>query len=305
MHRRGGTPVRLARCEIRYGVVMRPKLSLRPGLRARRKAALPHPGHTAQGAACPNHRAFAGGYDVPVDLRVVRLDGPRPADETGAWSLKPTASPVLAELARQIITFPRVAGESQHLLEPRLVRWRRVVSEWREEPFSFNVGSGKSMLLAALSAERRWERTRRVVVHSRSELESWLRRTYSRARDWPTEPSTMERPPLLSSIPPFGGPAEGAVRRIAGVVEWCRSLWSAEDADWAARIADLAYWRRTADELWQLLSTRVGPPREPAEVVILESSPCGIRRLTAVRVPRAPGSWRAPSIPNVSVIAAA
>ncbi len=235
-----------------------------------------------------------------MDLSVLWLRGPRPVDGTGAWALKVTAPPALAALAQRIFYSPWMAGESQHLLSG--LHLHPLMALWRTVEIRPGAGRGESSTLrAALSAERRWERTRSSFL-----MRSTLTSLHAVASDWTTGPATFERRPRLSSVPPFDGPAAGwAVRVTAGVVEWCRSLWSAEAADWAALVADLAYWRRTADELWELLSTRVGLPPEPAEAVILESSPCGIRRLTAVRVPRAPGSWRAPSIPNLSVLAAA
>ncbi|MFB7082562.1 hypothetical protein [Streptomyces sp. NPDC056308] len=78
-----------------------------------------------------------------------------------------------------------------------------------------------------------------------------------------------------------------------------------EPIDWSALVNEISYWRAAAVEAWRTLSP---PVRFPATDDVLEAaldtSPCGIRRLSAVRVPRAPGRSGMPAS-NIRLPAAA
>ncbi len=219
---------------------------------------------------------------------------------------------MLASLARQIVSDPSMAGEQWHVVAPpRLLElpplgWDGNNLLKNDLLLLRHLGGGKSITLA-LHAEREWRR-RHQLVQSRNDLLAAIRTAYASAHayaenEWiraikrrASLPSTIP-----SSLPSLTAPLRATAR---AVVELLQSLLPAV-ATLPMLQADMAYWRRTAEELWRLQSTSVDRPPEPGDAVVLESSPCGIRRLTAVRVPRAPGSVRTSPIPDSSSLAAA
>ncbi len=239
------------------------------------------------------------------------------------------ASNPLATLAQTIVQMPSMAGEYQHLVRDsgplRHLTYMQDIRWWLEPAIFADVhgppGTGKSYTLSALlRATRRRELSERIV-QSREDLVATIASTYDTAwRDKGVLGLTV--PPVAKlraavQLAPFSKGrtllplvlASGSstlttpVRAATDVVSSLRPLGPA-DVVWAALQADLVYWRTVTAELRRLLSAPVAPPPEP-DVVVLDSSPCGIRRLTAVRVPRAPGSERTSPTPNSSWLAAA
>ncbi|MFD5695320.1 hypothetical protein [Streptomyces rubiginosohelvolus] len=229
----------------------------------------------------------------------------------------------LADLAEQVFRDPSVAGENEHLvLSPALLQWRTswpsdffVVEERLINLFRFNspAESGKSATLAAmLRADRQVQLYDRALasaiahmdVVSRPKLDrdgkrlmADARRASRHVRAAEDRRSSRLRPSIFLN---YSTPASATDHDVDS-----SRLLGLAIAVYAALRAGLAYWRRATAELRRLLSASVGVPAEPADLVVLDSSPCGIRRLTAVRVPRAPGQGRTSPVPESSLLAAA
>ncbi|OKJ10538.1 hypothetical protein AMK21_30055 [Streptomyces sp. CB00316] len=217
------------------------------------------------------------------------------------------ANYALSTLADRIIASPSHAGESHRFLEtPPTGSWRY---EWSEDisMSDFVVHDGQQRLSAALYAERILMRTK-VEIRSRKNLLSELRALFKAARgraeihDGPTRFSVdhVALPPVFTS----GAPCLNRLTRGPRAVDSRHTLVSAA-TDWASLQTGLAYWRRTADELWRALAAPMAPLAEPEDIVSLDTAPCGIRRLSAVLVPRAPGAERTSPVPESSLLAAA
>lgn len=215
------------------------------------------------------------------------------------------SAPVSSETAR---TEPQAHARSDCWLTIDSDKLDRNIAE-RRLVVSY-TGSGKSWsyLDAALRAERRWREMRRATqdrvdfcVALPIRIPKAVRRTAPKAfAASPIGRHVSLSPVLTSGIPALNARVQG-VRQAIGAL---REFGSVE-ADWASLQADLAYWRRTADELWRLVAGPADPPQDSVEVIFVDSAPCGIRRLTAVRVPRAPGSGRPSPNPNSLLLAAA
>lgn len=237
------------------------------------------------------------------------------------WGRSGTSRPAsaLTILAKQVLSDPYMAGENWSLLEtagqvtlhPGIVGWERndrITNESFEIGLFVHNGSHSTLFLRtlteALRAERRWRTARET-------LKSWGRpasgvidlRALAVAQR-PTNVEPVERYALLASIRTSGIPALNALAP-EGLAAPSLPTFGPTVTDLASVQADLAYWRRTADELWRVLDAPVATPPETSDVVLLDTAPCGIRRLTAVRVPRAPGSERTSQIPNSNLLAAA
>lgn len=223
-----------------------------------------------------------------------------------------SASP-LAALAKRIMSYPILAGENRRFLKasPRVVPslwWvpgKPLSVTWTGNPQTLD---GQT-LASALQAERNWRRTK-ASIQSRAALVSAIRDAYTSIRnsaDRSMGTRAFEPRASLSLAITSGVPALNSLRYGLGKVEESlRTLLPADTAQtWEALHAEEAHWRRAADALWRVLTTPATLPPEPGTAVILQSSPCGIRRLTAVRVPRAPGSERTSPIPNSSSLVAA
>lgn len=208
----------------------------------------------------------------------------------------------VADLAQQIFDFPPCAGEYQRLLTTTFSEWaeRCLVAGYGlplsdcQERMSDLVAllQRPSALGAALRAERRWR-----TLQAQSQIRASLWRSFEFQGDGDLFSSDLIVVEVQASST-RSGRARGYVPPGAFVCE-------AELEQQADLNADLVYWRRTADELWRLLSNPVKLTPDLVDVIVLDSSPCGIRRLTAVRVPRAPGSGRTMPIPSSSLLAAA
>ncbi|MDX3342561.1 hypothetical protein V5N34_27505 [Streptomyces baarnensis] len=240
-------------------------------------------------------------------------------------------SATLTALAHQVFSDPSMAGESSRFLalwdprrpEPLTVKAElllgfdlgKIDRTYELRPILHHIGSGKSGVwthfAAAMRAERRWADLQRRAIQARSDVVAVLALTRSLAKVIPQAvPTAMAARPkarraFFSPVLTSGIPALNAM--VQGTRETIESLrvLTAVEADWSSLQADLTYWRRAADELWRLVTGLVVPPPKPAEVVFLDTAPCGISRLTGVRVPRAPGSGRTTPIPSSSLLAAA
>ncbi|MEU5372840.1 hypothetical protein ABZ362_28405 [Streptomyces sp. NPDC005951] len=233
-------------------------------------------------------------------------------------TVKPS-NPLVA-LAEKVFMVHSMAGENEHLLRTPIWEWSAMSTDdivfWGgNQPIIGPPGSGKSATLSALlHADRRvflYDRalasaTAQLQLISRSELDrdskrlmADLRREARRVRA-AEDRASSRLPCTASGFPEFPTPA-----RAAGHDVDSSRLLELAIAVYAALRAGLAYWRRATDELRRLLSASAGVPAEPGDLVVLDSSPCGIRRLTAVRVPRAPGSGRTSPVPESSLLAAA
>ncbi|MFI1786663.1 hypothetical protein [Streptomyces rubiginosohelvolus] len=230
----------------------------------------------------------------------------------------------LATLAELVFLDPSLAGENEHLVQtwmrfPWPDIWRK--SSYCERTarigklFRFNspAKSGKSVTLSALlHADRQAQlfdqAMARAIAHmdvvSRPKLDRDSKRLMADARPGARHVRAAEdrrssrlRPSIFldysTPAPAFDHDVDSS--RLLGLAI----------AVYAALRAGLAYWRRATAELRRLLSASAGVPAEPGDLVVLDSSPCGIRRLTAVRVPRAPGSGRTSPVPESSLLAAA
>lgn len=169
-----------------------------------------------------------------------------------------------------------------------------------------HLGSGKShtLISAAFEAERLWRASvAELQVRRRTEIDFDLV-----LRD--------EQHLYLVEAKGFGDSANrptGADKPLAsvtlsGILSGNGPIVAprtAKRTDWLALVTESRYWRRAADELWRLISVTAQAAPEPTAPVVLDTSPCGIRRLTAVRVPRAPGCASTTSFPNSSALAAA
>ncbi|MGW8487440.1 hypothetical protein [Streptomyces sp. NPDC055886] len=231
----------------------------------------------------------------------------------------------LVTLAEKVFMVSSMAGENEHLLRPSIWQWPTISTDgsiafWEgneriRETFVFNgpPGSGKSAMLAAvLGADRRAQfydqALASAIAHmnvvSRPKLDRDGKRLMADARRAARHvraaedrtSSRLRRSIFLEYSTPAGGTDHD--------VDSSRLLGLAI-AVYAALRAGLAYWRRATAELRRLLSASAGVPAEPVDLVVLDSSPCGIRRLTAVRVPRAPGQGRTSPVPESSLLAAA
>lgn len=240
-------------------------------------------------------------------------------------------SATLTTLAHQVFSDPSMAGESSRFLalwdptrpEPLRVKAELLLGfnlgkvdrtyEWR--PIVHHTGAGKSgawaHFAAAMSAERIWADLQKRAVRARSDFVAALALARPRAKvvrravpkAFAARPKVRRAslsPVLTSGIPALNAMVQGTRKAIESL-----RTFTAVEADWSSLQADLAYWRRAADELWRLVAGMVAPLPEPAEVVFLDTAPCGISRLTGVRVPRAPGSGRTTPIPSSSLLAAA
>ncbi|WP_159103737.1 hypothetical protein [Streptomyces anulatus] len=205
----------------------------------------------------------------------------------------------MADLAQQIFDFPSCAGEYQHLLTTTFSEWAErylvagyglPLSDYQERLSGWSQRA--SALGAALRAERRWR-----TLQAQSQIRASLWRSFEFQGDGHLFSSDHISVEVQAS-----STWSGRARRYVPPRSF---LCEAELEQQADLNADLAYWRHTADELWRLLSTPVELTPDLVDVVVLDSSPCGIRRLTAVRVPRAPGSGRTTPIPSSSLLAAA
>lgn len=261
------------------------------------------------------HRTGLSGYAAPVDVTVL---GPLPHLVIAPGHGRPGlvvpqgVDAPLRALATRIFRAPRLAGEYAQLLvsvdnlpiwpTPAWLEWdlwaatHLVGIALLGEP---EFGTDKQPRIAAtlglaLEAERHWvqahgRKNRWTAIHSLS-VHDGQHRTgsfYEAKADYGP----------LTDPDPFRG-------RQATFESTCTPI-PARSALWPGPADEAAYWRRAADVLWRLLSLPEHLFAEPVEVVVLDTSPCGIRRLTAVRVPRAPGCACTPSIPHVSVLAAA
>ncbi|MEV3896539.1 hypothetical protein [Streptomyces anulatus] len=219
-------------------------------------------------------------------------------------------------MAAQIITSLSAASENCHSLETRAPGPAQPDVTWWPGPGIQFEGNERltnaypeflqlktHTINAALRAERRW-RHKRLEVKSRTELISATRELFESS----AVRAHSEFVAGLAGLPPIFtsglGPLNAYVQGAEEAIDSLRVSGSA-DADWASLQADLAYWRRTADELWRVLNVLEALPAESDDVVFLDTAPCGIRRLTAVRVPRAPGSGRTTPVPSSSLLAAA
>ncbi len=257
----------------------------------------------------------------PSRLSLLR-DAPQVTIYAGGAS---ATAPALGSLASLIITRPDLAGENGRLLDTSRASLSGWPAQWSTQRLSVQglvmldgQHTTRSMMMdgqrrmagAALHAERMWQQAD-LEIRSRAELMSSLWDLYSTSRgsELPVRPaphaeSFEDRAALpavfSSSVPTLNALARG-LRSIDDV------LWPFRPAgaDWSSLQADRVYWRRTADELWRELTVSLALPDKPDAVVLLDTSPCGIRRLTAVRVPRAPGSGRTTPIPSTTVLAAA
>ncbi|MEW2174459.1 hypothetical protein AB0935_31765 [Streptomyces sp. NPDC007027] len=230
----------------------------------------------------------------------------------------------LVTLAEKVFMDNSMAGENEHLLRTSFWQWPTISPDgfafWEDserfrETFVYTgpPGSGKSATLAAvLRADRQAKLYDQALVRAfarmkvvgRSKLDRDSKRLIAdvrrQARHVPAaedHTSSRLRPSVfLEYSTPAGAPDHD--------VDSYRFLGLAI-AVYTALRAGLAYWRRATAELRRLLSASAGLPAEPMDLVVLDSSPCGIRRLTAVRVPRAPGSGRTSPVPESSLLAAA
>ncbi|MFF3974973.1 hypothetical protein ACFYZ6_34685 [Streptomyces rubiginosohelvolus] len=229
-------------------------------------------------------------------------------------------------LAEKVFMVNSMAGENEHLLRTSIWQWPSISTDdfvcWEDseptrETFVYTgpPGSGKSAMLAAvLHADRQAklfdQALARAVAHvtvvGRSKLDRDSKRLMADLRReakrvCAAEDRTSSRlPSTASGIPEIPTPPRAAGQDV----DFSRLLGSAI-AVYAALRAGLAYWRRATAELRRLLSASAGVPAEPVDLVVLDSSPCGIRRLTAVRVPRAPGQGRTSPVPESILLAAA
>lgn len=233
-----------------------------------------------------------------------QYDGPVPpsATRTHSWVSFPTVRqfPVanpwsehpMAILSEAVFEFPELADEYRHLVstQPPEAAWPRL------HDYQERIAPRHSRLSEALRAERRW----RALQGEKEFLDSLWRPAAGVVLDFAEAPlfegHSLPSPLVVLEIQ---GWMAGTCREPLG-----RSLGAAAVRR-AELDADLAYWRGTADELWKLLSTPVEAAPDVADVVVLDTSPCGIRRLSAVRVPRAPGAKRSSPVPESSELAAA
>lgn len=225
-------------------------------------------------------------------------------------------APQLRALTKQIFGRSYLAGRyARVLVRPQY--WTTVsdfTASLASEPqpstgiIWYQQGSGKSLSLisAAFEAERLWranvaelQALRRaeadfydLVLRDEQHLVTHLfeAKRFGDSASRPTGSVTPLASVTLSGILSGNGPI-GAPR-------------TARRTDWLALVTESRYWRRAADELWRLMSVTAQVAPEPTTAVVLDTSPCGIRRLTAVRIPRAPGC-PTPSFPNSSALAAA
>lgn len=232
----------------------------------------------------------------------------------------------LVTLAEKVFMVNSMAGENEHLLRTPIWQWPTISTDgfafWEDserfrETFVYTgpPGSGKSATLAAvLHADRQAKlydqalarAVARMKVVGRSKLDRDSKRLIAdvrrRARHVPAaeDRASSRLPSTAPGFPEIPTPARAADHDVDSY----RFLGLAI-AVYAALRAGLAYWRRATAELRRLLSASAGVPAEPADLVVLDSSPCGIRRLTAVRVPRAPGQGCTSPVPESSLLAAA
>lgn len=205
------------------------------------------------------------------------------------WSEHP-----LIDLAEQVFLFPEAAGEHWDLLafEGRPVQWIGT-GAWAL-PWGGNDRTRSSALGDALRAERRWR-----GLQKEAQLRDSLWRPSGYVLEF-TDSSTGHLSSSSALIAFEAKASDARARRVPSTWYVC----AAEVQERADLDVDLAYWRRTADDLWRMLSTSVVVAPDLADVVVLDSSPCGIRRLTAVRVPRAPDFERTSPVPSSILLAA-
>lgn len=226
----------------------------------------------------------------------------------------------LVTLAEKVFMVNSMAGENEHLLRTPIWEWSDIPTDdivyWGGHgPIIGLSGSGKSATLSALlDADRRvllYDRAlasaaAHMQLISRSELDrdskrllADLRREARRVRA-DEDRASSRLPSTAPGFPEIPTPARAADHDVDS-----HRFLGLAIAVYAALRAGLAYWRRATAELRRLLSASAGLPAEPMDLVVLDSSPCGIRRLTAVRVPRAPGQGRTSPVPESSLLAAA
>ncbi|MGW4359635.1 hypothetical protein ACWEKU_12910 [Streptomyces californicus] len=230
----------------------------------------------------------------------------------------------LVTLAQKVFMVNSMAGENEHLLRTSIWQWPTLSTDdfvcWEDSESTREYlyvggspGSGRwSTLTALLRADRQVQLYDRALasaiahmgVLSRPKLDGDSKRLMADARCGArhvraAEGRTLSR--LRRSIAlEYSTPARAADHDVDS-----SRLLGLAIAVYAALRAGLAYWRRATAELRRLLSASAGVPAEPADLVVLDSSPCGIRRLTAVSVPRAPGSGRTSPVPEWNFLAAA
>ncbi|WP_139061957.1 hypothetical protein [Streptomyces sp. W007] len=222
-----------------------------------------------------------------------------------------------------------MAGENQHLVQPSAAhgpptRLQSLMELWGKKRVTLtaHTGGGKSrVLLALLRAEQqrhRYEEVERTFSTALALAWNSAQDHWRNAED-NTEFRLLTVFALRMAVPPpqaaegrallppvtSGSPALTPRARAMTYVSSPHGLLGMAVAIWSALHAGLGYWRRATAELRRLFSAPAVLSAEPADLVVLDSSPCGIRRLTAVRVPRAPGSRRTSAVPNSSLLAAA
>ncbi|MFB6667892.1 hypothetical protein [Streptomyces parvus] len=236
----------------------------------------------------------------------------------------------LADLAEQVILDPSVAGENEHLVQTwsdfQWSVWNvpvhfegsdRSCSGYEQfiERLNFDGPDSRAVKLKALlHAERQVQLYDRAIAGAIARMSVVDRKSMHRDSkrlmdDLRRVAVTHAHPPeRRAPLPLFSAPSLPERTELASAtdhdVDSLRFMGLAL-AVWSALHAGLAYWRRAAVELGRLLSATAGLSAAPTDLVVLDSSPCGIRRLTAVRVPRAPGSGRTSPVPESSLLAAA